>query len=123
MRLPRFLGRKRRTSRSQPRPRLEFLETRRILATVDWTGGGGDTSWSNPANWSSAPNLPGPNDDVVISAPAGVTITHASGSDSIRSLLSENAFILSGGTLSAPSGGTLARATVQPGSGGLSRSF
>ncbi|HRP61991.1 MAG TPA: hypothetical protein PK400_01710 [Phycisphaerales bacterium] len=34
--------------------------------TVTWTGGGGDSLWSNPANWDSNPNLPGPTDDVVI---------------------------------------------------------
>lgn len=137
MRLPTLRRRKHKKARSEPRPRrskFELLEARRVLATVTWTGGGGDNLWSDAANWSSAPNLPGATDDVVISVPAGVTITHASGNDSIHSLLSANAFNLAGGTLTVSttvevdntftmSGGTLADATVEPGSGGQGITF
>ncbi|HVX11301.1 MAG TPA: MBG domain-containing protein [Pirellulales bacterium] len=107
----------------------EILEARRLLAIVDWTGGGDGTSWSDPANWSSHA-LPGPTDDVVINAPAGVTVAHASGADSIHSLVSSSPLDLSGGTLTVSgtvevdntftldAGATLAGATVKPGSGG-----
>src|SRR5215469_3583263 len=114
--------------------RAEVLEARRLLAIVDWTGAGDGSSWSDAHNWSSYPNLPSPTADVVINAPANVTITHASGADSIHSLLSSNAFTLSGGTLTVSgtvevdnafsvSGGRLANATVEPGSRGQGITF
>ena len=46
-------ARRRRKSRSGAARRLvlEALEDRRLLATYVWDGGGGDTLWSNLANW------------------------------------------------------------------------
>jgi len=56
--------------------------------TKTWTGGGGDTSWHNPDNWS----------------PVGVpretmTVTYLTGTSSINSLDSEENLTVSGGTL------------------------
>jgi hypothetical protein len=65
-------------------------------ATVSWVGGSGD--WSTPANWSTD-SLPGTNDDVVIGAGASITVTHLAGTDAVRSVQSQQAFVLSGGTL------------------------
>src|SRR5690349_1107969 len=31
---------------------FETLEDRSVPATLDWTGGGANPNWSNPANWS-----------------------------------------------------------------------
>ena len=89
-------------------------------ATVFWVGGSGD--WSTPANWSTD-SLPGTNDDVVIGAGASITVTHSTGTDAVRNVQSEQAFVLSGGTLTVSntfqasdtftlSGGTLQTATV-----------
>ncbi|HXP60111.1 MAG TPA: hypothetical protein VN829_06440, partial [Dongiaceae bacterium] len=89
-------------------------------ATVTWTGGSGD--WSAPANWSSGA-LPGTNDDVVIGPGPAITVTHSSGSDAVSSIQSQQAFVLSGGSLAVSasfqanggltlSGGTLQNATV-----------
>jgi len=72
----------------------------------------------------------GPDDDVLIDVPGNMTVTHRSGSTQIKSLLSNSAFTLSGGTLSIAqtvrvnntlmlNGGTLKGATVLPGAGGL----
>jgi hypothetical protein len=65
---------------------LETLEPRRVLSSVSWTGGGDGHSWGDTANWSSGA-LPGATDDVTISVAGPLTITHASGSDSIRSII------------------------------------
>jgi len=45
---------------------VESLEPRMMLSSVVWTGGGSNHAWSNPANWSSNPSLPGPDDDISI---------------------------------------------------------
>ncbi|MFO7906100.1 MAG: hypothetical protein R6U98_25805, partial [Pirellulaceae bacterium] len=84
-----------------PTPRrlgLELLEDRRLLSLVSWDGGGGDTSWTNPLNWDTD-TLPGAEDDVVIDVAGDVTIEHASGSTTIRSLDCEENFDLAGGSL------------------------
>ncbi|MCI0439857.1 MAG: Ig-like domain-containing protein, partial [Chloroflexi bacterium] len=83
-----------------------------------WDGGGDGTSWHDPLNWQDD-TLPGASDVVVIDIEGDVTITHSTGSTTIHSLFSEEAIVLSGGTLSiaasseinndfAMSGGTLA---------------
>src|SRR4051794_25695605 len=80
------------------RTQLEQLEDRTVPATVTWTA---TTSgfWDVGSNWSTG-NVPQPGDDVVISDPArNLTITYRQTSPSIRSLDSDEAFTLSGGTL------------------------
>jgi len=74
--------------------------------------------------------LPGPNDDVVISpANTSVTITHSSGAHTIKSLMSQAPFQLTGGSLTVVStvqvnsifmlsGGTLTSSTVVRGTNG-----
>jgi hypothetical protein len=84
--------------RGPGRPRLEWLEDRLTPDAVSWTGGGDGVNWGDARNWSTATRLPGPADDVTIDAP-GTVILHASGSDSVHSLNSENAIVLSGGSL------------------------
>ena len=69
-------------------------------ATVTWTGGSGD--WSTPADWSTGA-LPGTNDDVVIGPGPATIVTHSSGADAVRSIRSEQAFVLSGGSLAVSS--------------------
>ncbi len=69
-------------------------------ATVSWTGGSGD--WSTPADWSTGV-LPGTNDDVVIGPGPAITVTHSSGADAVRSIQSEQAFVLLGGSLAVSS--------------------
>jgi RHS repeat-associated protein len=65
-------------------------------ATVTWVGGSGD--WNTAANWSTGV-LPGPSDDVVIDRPGEILVTHSSGTHTVRSVLSQEAFQLSGGSL------------------------
>jgi RHS repeat-associated protein len=102
------------------------LEHRSMAASVSWVGGSGD--WNTPTNWSAGA-LPGPNDDVVIDQPGVITVTHSSGTRSVKSLLCQETFVLSGGSLTVSntvqanngfnlSGGTLLRATVLPGTNG-----
>ena len=67
--------------------------------TVMWDGGGDGSSWSDTRNWSTD-ILPTANDDVLIDVAGNSTVTHASGSTTIRSLLCAESFVLSGGTLS-----------------------
>ena len=80
-------------------PRIEQLEDRRLLATVEWIGGSGD--WNTAANWLDATNLtnhvPLAIDDVVINA--GVTVTHSSGDQTVLSIQSDASLAVSGGNL------------------------
>ncbi|MFO0969304.1 MAG: LamG-like jellyroll fold domain-containing protein [Gemmataceae bacterium] len=61
-----------------------------------WVGGSGD--WNTTANWSNN-TLPGANDDVYISVAGTQTVTHSSGSHTVRSIYSDENFTVSGGTL------------------------
>src|SRR5580658_9047866 len=95
-------------------------------ATVTWVAGNGD--WSVSANWSTGA-LPGAGDDAVIPAGTAITVTHSTGADTISSLTSQQAFVLSGGSLTVSntvqvnktftlSGGTLVGADVLQGTNG-----
>jgi hypothetical protein len=94
--------------------------------TVFWVGASGD--WNTATNWNTGV-VPGINDDILINVQGDVVITHSSGSHISRSLFSQNAIVLSGGSLTISntvqvnngltlSGGTLRSATVLPGTGG-----
>lgn len=72
-------------------------------ATISWDGGGGNTSWHTPANWSGDV-LPGTADDVEINVPGDLTVVHASGTTQVRSLRAENGFQLAGGNLTLTAG-------------------
>ena len=97
-------------------------------ATATWVGGSGD--WNTAANWSTG-SLPGTNDNVVIGAGASITVTHSSGTHTVQSVQSQQAFVLSGGSLTVSntvqvnnaftlSGGTLVNATVLQGTNSAS---
>ena len=97
-----------------------------FTSTVYWVGGTGD--WNTESNWSTG-TLPGPTDDVLINVAGAVIVTHSSGTHRLRSLVSQNALVLSGGSLTLSStiqvnnaltlaGGTLHSTTVLPGTGG-----
>jgi hypothetical protein len=77
---------------------FECLEPRQLLAFVVWDGGGGDSLWSNPLNWSGDA-VPTASDNVLIDAPASGAI-HIDQDESIASLYSLNPVALSGGTFS-----------------------
>ncbi len=110
--------------------RIEPLECRRLLAVVQWSGGtlGTGTNFETATNWVGGV-LPGPSDEAYIPpAFASQTITSAA-NITIQSLVSEAAFQITAGTLTVGtttevdntftlSGGTLAGATIEPGSGG-----
>jgi hypothetical protein len=94
--------------------------------TVFWVGGSGD--WNTATNWSTGV-VPGTNDDILINVQGDVLVTHSSGTHISRRLFSQNAIVLSGGSLTISntvqvnngltlSGGTLRGATVLPGTGG-----
>jgi MBG domain (YGX type) len=100
---------------------LEMLEPRRVLSAVSWTGGGGDNSWDNTANWSGGA-LPGPADDVTINPAVSLTVTHASGSDSIHSLISQVPIAVSGGSLAIASTSTINATLLLSGAGVLAGS-
>src|SRR5262249_19679637 len=101
------------------RLRLERLEDRAMPSVVTWINpASGD--WAEPSNWSTG-TLPSANDDVVIAVAGEITVTHSVGTDTIRSLVSQERIALTGGSLSIEtpsliqnaldhSGGTLAGA-------------
>ncbi len=86
---------------------LESLEDRRLLTIVNWTGAGGDNSWSDANNWSTN-TTPSASDDVTIDAAGSPTITLASGEQSIHSLVSADPISLQGGLLSVQTTAALA---------------
>ena len=127
--------RRRGVSRSDRNRRfaIESLEQRTLLSVANWTGNGDGSSWSDPANWSGS-TLPGPGNQVVIYPASKGAIVFAGGNVAIQSLISADPLTLSGGTLTVSgtvevdntfkmAGGTLADATVMPGSGGQGITF
>src|SRR5437763_1669909 len=73
--------------------RLETLEDRRVLATVNWDGGGDGQQWLDRFNWSND-TLPGSGDDVVIDVPGDITVRLSSGSVAVHSLVSQEALAI-----------------------------
>ena len=72
-------------------PRFELLESRRVLATISWDGGGGNFDWNDAANWNDSTTnldrLPGASDEVLIGDPlSSFAVTHSSGAHTIKSL-------------------------------------
>ena len=74
-------------------------------AIVSWVGGSGD--WNTATNWSSGV-VPRSTNDVVIDRPGELTITHSSGSHTVRSIQCQESFLLSGGLLSVTNGSSSA---------------
>jgi hypothetical protein len=74
-----------------------FLSGGEITTTTRyWIGGTG--FWDVASNWTGNV-LPSLTDDVIIDVAGDITTTHRSGNTQINSLLSEEAFVLSGGTI------------------------
>jgi hypothetical protein len=96
---------------------VEGLERRRLLAAINWDGGGGDDSWHNPSNWSNDA-LPGAADDVTINLAGTTSITFTSGATTIHSLNCARNFEISGGSLTASNGLTFSGAIVVASGGG-----
>ncbi len=67
-------------------------------ASISWDGGGDGTTWGDPLNWSGDA-LPGASDDVTIDVAGAITVEHTSGGTAIISLLCEEDFRLTGGSL------------------------
>lgn len=93
--------RNRARTNATPLCKVDPLEPRLHLAAVAWTGAAGDNLWHTPGNWS-ANAVPAVDDDVLISVAANPTIkfTSAAGSQSIRSLVSDEILAFEGGSLS-----------------------
>jgi hypothetical protein len=90
---------RKRASRSATANGLESLENRRLFAAVAWTGAGDGFNWSDPANWSSSPALPGATDDVTINVATNPNI-QLTGARSVRSLnISESLTLGAGASL------------------------
>jgi len=89
---------------------VESLEDRRVLAAVSWDGGGDGINWSDGLNWSTNA-LPGSGDDVTINVVGTITVTHASGIDTIRSLTSAENLSITGGTLTVTTGASSVNGT------------
>lgn len=93
--------------KNRPRKKLQFqkrrhmmecLESRLLMANIVWDGGGDGTSWTDARNWLGD-TLPGASDDVTIDVATNPTIRIASGVQSIRSLVSNEALNITGGSL------------------------
>ena len=60
---------KRKSPSRRKRLLYEFLEPRRLLAIVNWTGLGDGTTFHDPNNWGAG--VPGASDDAIIELLAG----------------------------------------------------
>ncbi len=83
-------------------PWLEALEDRIVPSTFTWTNlNGGD--WDTSSNWADQnhnPGVPGAGDDAVIpSLNNGASVTHNSGTDSVRNLTLDANLSIAGGSL------------------------
>jgi hypothetical protein len=85
---------------------------------VSWDGGGDGTNWTDPLNWSTNA-LPQPADDVTISVGANPTILIPSGTQSINSLVTDEAIRTTGGTLAVATTAQSSQSVTLAG-GGLS---
>jgi fibronectin-binding autotransporter adhesin len=92
------------------------------LMAVSWTGEGDGVNWTDPNNWTGDA-VPNSNDNVTINVAGSPTITLASGSQSINSLVTSDPIDFTGGTLAVATsvqlsanltlaGGTLQGATI-----------
>ena len=86
---------------------FRLTESSGVCTGVCWDGGAGTTSWADAANWTGDA-LPGASDLVQLNLVSGVTVTHASGNDSIKGLssIANNHLIISGGSLTLNDPGT-----------------
>jgi len=78
---------------------FDFLSEDGTVGTISWDGGGDGVSWHDPLNWSTD-TLPTITDTVTINVPGNITVTHSLSATSIISLHSQEAIVLSGGSLS-----------------------
>jgi len=76
---------------------MERLEDRALLAIVSWIKPEGGL-WESPANWSTGA-LPGIDDDVVIDLLGTITVEHASGVHTVKSLRCAEALQINGGSI------------------------
>ena len=92
------------SQRRATKPRLEPLENRQLLSTVNWisTSNG---SWGVPGSWSTDA-IPGPGDDVLINVP-GVTVTISSAVASVNSITCDDPLVISGGGLTVADNSTI----------------
>jgi fibronectin-binding autotransporter adhesin len=86
-------------------------------ATVTWLYDG-DGNWNTASSWSSAPSLPGVNDDVVISQPGPVTVSLTSGTTAVHSLVTSEGLFIQNANLSFAADSQMT-GTLQFVSGGL----
>jgi len=100
--------RRQRPRRRPQRLALEILEDRVTPSTVSWINpSGGD--WDTGSNWNTG-KIPGASDDVVINIPGQntFTVTHSgSATDVVNSLTSQDALVVSGGSLSLAASSTV----------------
>src|SRR4051812_9592781 len=88
----------RRRQSSSVKVTCEMLESRRLLAAVNWTGAGDGVNWTNAANWSGNPALPGAADDVTINIAANPNISlNGATTQTIKSLNNAELVTVSGG--------------------------
>ena len=83
--------------RPGPRRRLQMerLEDRRLLAIVNWDGGGDGTNWADPLNWDtdSVPTLA---DDVIINVAGSPLVRIVNSSQAVNSVMSSEALEIFG---------------------------
>src|SRR4051812_26324912 len=73
----------------------ETLESRRLLAAVNWTGAAADQNWATAGNWSTN-SVPGAADDVTINVATNPNIACTGGTFAVKSLNCAELMTISG---------------------------
>ncbi len=77
--------------------RIESLESRVLLATINWDGGGGDFNWNTAANWAGDV-LPGATDDAVIGDLTGTPTIVSTATVTVNSVTSAELLDITSGS-------------------------
>src|SRR4051812_5126483 len=86
---------------SRSRPRIEVLEQRALLATVNWISTS-DGNWNVGSNWNTG-NVPGSGDDAVIDVSGAQPKVTINTDVSVHSLTAADPLVLAGGSLTVAS--------------------
>lgn len=97
-----YMGKLKPSSSRRRRLSFEQLECRRLLATVQWDGGGNGTAWSDPLNWVGD-SLPTAADDAIINVPLSNPVITVTGNNTVKSLVTSEVITFNVGTFTTPS--------------------
>ncbi|MEZ6130775.1 MAG: PKD domain-containing protein [Planctomycetaceae bacterium] len=95
----------------------ESLESRLLLAAINWDGGGDGTTWTDAANWAGDV-LPGASDTAVIDLPGSDPTIVYNTTSTVAALQTKESINFTGGVLTVTTGATVESGAVATLAGG-----